>query len=338
MLKRSIWTLGAAGGLLAATVHADSVSLTNGDRVSGTLVRMERATLWVETPYAGTLKLPWAQVSRVETDAPVRLRMVDGTELAGRLQTDAEGAPRLAPGGEAAPQPLALARIDAINPPALATKAVLDGRGSLGGSISSGNTEAQSLHIGGDLVARKPAWRITLDGERNKASQDGRGTASNWRLGMKYDRFHSNRSYLYANTRFDHDRQAGLDLRSTLGIGAGRQFVESETLKLSAESGLSWVKEDYAHAPDEHFPSARIGIKYEQSVWQGRLQLFHSSDVLVSLESREDYLYKSRSGVRVPVDAQLSVGAQLNYDYDAVPAAGKEPSDTAVIVKLDYKL
>lgn len=328
----------AAGWLVTSVAPADTVKLDNGDRLSGTIVRMEAASLWLETPYAGKLELPWARISRVETEAPVRVRLADGTELDGALQADAERTVRIRIGSLAETAPLALDRIAAINPPRHPDKTVLSGRVSVGGSLNQGNTDAQTLHLAGELVARNPDQRVTLDGEVNEASQDDVETASNWRLGMKYDHFLEDRIYLYVNTRFEHDGQADLDLRSALGLGAGRQIFERDDLKLSLEGGPSLVNEDYGGAPDERFPGARFALGYEQDVWRGRVRLFHHSELLLSLESLEDYLYQSRTGVRVPVGKQLSLGTQVNFDYDAVPAAGKDSTDTALIFKLDYAL
>jgi len=155
---------------------------------------------------------------------------------------------------------------------------------------------------------------------------------------MKYDHFLKEKTYLYANTRFDPDDQADLDLRSTLGVGAGRQIFDRQDLNLSIEGGLSLVNEDYGSAPDERFPGARLALNYEQTFLDKRFTLFHGSDVLVSLESPQDYLYQSRTGIRLPVGKQLSLGTQVNFDYDAVPAAGKDTTDTALIFKLDYSI
>src|SRR3569623_1682396 len=254
------------------------------------------------------------------------------------LQADRARRLRIRIGSLAETAPLALDRIDAINPPRQGDRSVLSGRASLGGNLARGNTDAQTLHLDGELVARNASQRVTLDGELNEAAQDGVETASNWRVGVKYDHFASERFFYYANTRFDHDGQAGLDLRSTLGAGAGRQLFERDDLKLSLEGGLSLVNEDYAHAADTRFPSARFGARYEQTVWQGRLKLFHNSDLLLSLESLDDYFYQSRTRFRVPMGKGFSLGSQVNFDYDAVPAAGKGNADTALLFKLDYTI
>lgn len=337
-MKSTLYLALLAVGLIPATGLADTVTLGNGDRLSGRIVSMQAASLTLETAYAGTLKLPWSRIRHIESDAPVRVRLADGTELDGRLRAAADGQVRIRIGSLAETAPLDLDRVAAINPPRHPDKTSVKGRVSAGGSVSSGNSDARTLHLAADAVARNPTQRVTLGAELNEASQDGATTASNWRLGLKYDHFVADKTYVYANTRFDHDGQADLDLRSTLGVGAGRQIFDRDALKLSMEGGVSLVSEDYGNAPDSRFPGARVALDYEQKVWDGRLTLFHGSELLLSLESLEDYLYRSRSGVRVPVTTKLSLGTQVNFDYDAVPATGKQSSDTALIFKLDYAL
>lgn len=204
--------------------------------------------------------------------------------------------------------------------------------------MNSGNTDARALHAAGEVVARNPAQRVTLDAELNSAEQDDVETASNARLGLKYDHFVSPRAYWYANTRFEHDRQADLDLRSTVGAGGGWQIVDRKDRLLAVEGGLSYANEDYGSAPDRRFPGARMALKYEQDLLRGRVRLFHDSDLLLSLESARDYLLRTRTGARVPVGERFSLGAHVNVDYDNVPAAGQDKTDTALVFKLDYAI
>lgn len=323
---------------LAGDALADTVLLDNGDRLSGRVLSLEADTLVLETAYAGELKLPWARVTRVETDGAVRVRLDDGSELDGRLLGAEDGETRIELGDLGRTEALAYSRIAAINPPRHPDRTVVTARVALGGSAASGNSDAQSFHLDGEVVARNPSQRVTLGGEVNEAERDGESSASNWRAGLKYDHFLAKRSYVYANTQFQRDRQADLDLRSTLGLGAGRQFFDRHDLRLALEGGVSLVSEDYGSAEDQRFPGARLAFNYEQAFWQGKLTLFQNSDLLLSLEELEDYLLQTRTGVRLPVGNGLSFGGQVNYDYDAVPAAGKKSSDTALIFKLDYRL
>lgn len=146
------------------------------------------------------------------------------------------------------------------------------------------------------------------------------------------------KAYLHVNTRFDHDGQADLDLRSTLGLGIGRQIVDREERKLSVEGGLSVIDENYGRAPDARFHGSRFALHYEQRVEPDGFTLYHASELLVSLESAADYLYQSKSGLRFPLGGQLSWRTQTKFNPGAIPAAGKKANAAALLFKLDCAL
>lgn len=168
-----------SGLCVASTVAAaDPVVLANGDRLSGTLDRMEAGSLGFDTTYAGPLKLPWAQLRPIEPDAPVRLRRVDGTELDGRLEDEqgaggAAGRDRIRAGDSTHALPVALARVGAINPPHAPDTTTVNGRASLGGSVTQGHTESQTLRLAGEVLARNPAHRVTLGADANVTGRRG---------------------------------------------------------------------------------------------------------------------------------------------------------------------
>ncbi|MCA1925833.1 MAG: DUF481 domain-containing protein, partial [Thiobacillus sp.] len=124
----------------------------------------------------------------------------------------------------------------------------------------------------------------------------------------------------------------------TVSPDTGWQVVDADARKLALESGFSYANEDYGSAPDQRFPGARLALKAEQALWGDRARLFHDSDLLLSLESLDDYLLRTRTGVRVPVAGRLSLSTTVNYDYDNVPAPGKKTTDTALIFQIDYAI
>lgn len=327
-------------GLIAVVplAQADWVELDNGDRLSGRIESLDATTLQLHTAYAGKLALPRDRIRRLSTDAPLRVRLSDGTEFDGQLvPVDGQGV-RIRISRLAETEALPLAHLALLNPPRNPDATRVEARVSAGGSFASGNTDAQSLHLSGEMVARNTVQRVTLDAAVNQAEQSGVQTVSNARLGLKYDHFVSAKAYWYANTRFERDDEADLDLRSTLGLGAGWQIADTQTRSLALEGGLSYANEDYGSAPDQRFPGARLALKAEQSLWNDRVRLFHDSDLLLNLESADDYLLRTRTGVRVPVAEHLSLGTSVNYDYDNVPAPGKKTTDTALIFQVDYAI
>lgn len=336
MPSRKIWSASLA--LLCINAQADSLLMKNGDRLSGTIESLDQGTLVFSSRYAGTLKLPWAEIEAVESDKPLRLRLEGGNDYSGRLVTE-NGEARVLLADLDGSAPLALARVKAINPPLHPDRTRVTGHVNVGGNFTRGNTDSSSLHLAGKAVARNPGEQLTLNAELNEAEQNGVNSASNWLVGLQYDHFLDGpKNYLYLNTGFAQDRRTDLTLRSTLGAGGGRYLVERDGLTLSAEAGLSLVNEDYGSAPDTRFPGLRLALRYDQKFFDGRLALFHTSEVLANLEDAEDTLYLMRTGVRLPMSDALALTTQLNFDYDNVPAAGKKTTDTALILGIDYSL
>src|SRR6185295_4966414 len=66
-------------------VRADEVLLANGDRLSGKVVRKETDRLVLNTPYAGDVNIPWADVKRITTDAPILIYLAADRKLTGTL-------------------------------------------------------------------------------------------------------------------------------------------------------------------------------------------------------------------------------------------------------------
>lgn len=324
-------------GLLAAgAARADTVVLRNGDRLSGRVVSLEAGKLVFATTYAGEVKLPWNQLRHLESDAKVRVQLADGTLLNGQLLAAPDGRARIKVSDLVETAPIPMEQVMALNPPLDRDKVKMSGHANLGGSFSRGNTEEDTLHADAEMVARTPSNRYTVGGEVNEASQQGVTTTSNWRLGMKYDHFFKDKRYLYTVGLFESDSQADLNLRTSLGFGAGWQLFEDNERNLSLEAGLSLVNEDYELAADQSFPSLRAALKYDQLFWEDRLKFFHASELLASVENSSDYLIKTRTGIRLPVSKAVNLSTQVNLDYDALPAPGKDSTDTALIFSVGY--
>ncbi|MEK7406677.1 MAG: hypothetical protein AAB225_16485, partial [Acidobacteriota bacterium] len=68
-------------------LRADVIDLKNGDRVTGTVVKKDAATLTVKSAHFGTIALPWNQVDSITTDTPLNAELADGTKVQGRVTT-----------------------------------------------------------------------------------------------------------------------------------------------------------------------------------------------------------------------------------------------------------
>jgi ATP/maltotriose-dependent transcriptional regulator MalT len=57
------------------------VTISNGDRLTGEVIRQDANVLELKTTYAGTLKIQWTEVREVVLDAPSQVLLDDETVL-----------------------------------------------------------------------------------------------------------------------------------------------------------------------------------------------------------------------------------------------------------------
>lgn len=172
----------------------------------------------------------------------------------------------------------------------------------------------------------------------NYARDDSREIADNASVSGGWDHFINPRWYLNSNVGFARDEFKSLDLRSTVGLGLGYQWSESDRRKLSAEFGLSYVHEDLANGDSESQPAARWALKYEHRL--ASATLYHDQELLLGIEDIEDIedtLLRTRTGLRMPISERVSGSLQINYDHDFQPVAGADETDIAYLFKLGYE-
>jgi len=72
----------------AAIVFADQVILTNGDRVTGKIVKSDTKELVLRTGFAGDIKIKWTAVNAITSADPLYVHLTSGDTLAGPVTTE----------------------------------------------------------------------------------------------------------------------------------------------------------------------------------------------------------------------------------------------------------
>jgi putative salt-induced outer membrane protein YdiY len=319
--------------LICSQVCADEVWLKNGDHLTGKVVSLDGGVLRFKTSYAGDLSIKWEEVVNLKTDEPIKVVLGDETTAQGPV-SPGEGR-KVTVKTEQVAQPITvdLANVKTINPrPPLR----MNLRINFGLNISDGNTNTQNIYGDGEFVARTDENRYTIGALYRRSEEESVKTADRSFAYMKYDHFFTKKWYGYANATAEKDEFKDLDLRSSLGVGAGHQFIESERTGLSFEGGLSYVNENYIVAEDKSFPAGRWGLRFDHYLWPKSLQYFLYHTGLQSLKDSDDLILSTQTGFRIPFYKNLNVTAQFNWDYDKSPSPGKKESDYTYVLTLGY--
>jgi putative salt-induced outer membrane protein YdiY len=328
----------ALSGCLAPA-WADVLTLSNGDRLSGTVLRKQGDSVVLRTAYAGDVSVKWSEVTGITTAKPVHVILSDESSIKGELLAADAGHARVKAGEIIETAPFDLAKLTFINPPPEVSGqgAKISGRVNVGVISTSGNTDTENIHLDGEWIARTRDNRFTVGGAFNRAKDQGTESASNGHAYIKYDHFVTKQWYVYANSTVERDRFKDLNLRTTLGVGSGYQIYESPELNLQVEGGVNYVNEDFRLMPDDRFPSARWALKYNQMLFGGATQLFHEHEWLISLEDTKDMIAKTKTGLRFPLSKQFEASTQVDVDWDRTPPAGKDSTDTKLLFTVGYR-
>jgi putative salt-induced outer membrane protein YdiY len=323
--------------LISSRAFGDEVLLKNGDRLTGKVISLEQGILLFSTTYAGDIPVQWEEIANLKTEEPVKVVLSDETTLQGPVLPGEEGT--ISVKAEMLDEPVRtdLANVTFINPKPPKPPRTTTLRLNLGASFATGNTDKEDIYADGEFVARTEQNRYTIGGLYRRAESDDVKTEDKTMGYMKYDHFFTKKWYAYANAAAERDEFKDLDLRYTLGVGAGYQFIESERTKLSFEGGVSYVNENYIVADDNSFTAGRWGLRFDHFLLPKSLQYFLYHTGLQSLEDSEDLLLFTQTGFRVPFYKNLNFTAQMNWEYDKSPSPGKKESDYTYIFSVGYQ-
>jgi putative salt-induced outer membrane protein YdiY len=325
---------------LTAASHAgaDEIQFSNGDRLTGKIVRLKDGKLGFDSKLAGTVSVNWSDVATLTSDDPVTVQLEGGAVIVDKLVASEPGSVRTAGNDKVAAQSIPLANAVKLNPEPVQWHGSL----AAGADIERGNTVMTAATVDLDAVRRSEIDRITFDaGYAGERSQDsdlvGQHSTKRKLFGsLQYDYFLTKQLYVYGNARGEKDGIAELSLRFTAGAGAGYQWFETDTFKWNTEVGLSWVSENYANAtPTSDYISARIGSNFDYVLYPG-LTFFQNTRLYPSLEDIKDQLVDTATGLRYKLFGNFFGESKVLFTWDSTPAQGRKRTDLAYILGVGY--
>jgi putative salt-induced outer membrane protein YdiY len=328
---------------IASGARAATVVMENGEQFAGDIVSMIDGTLLLNNQYAGEIELPWASVVELVSEEPLRLQLPDerlvmsrpGDSQRGMLAVEADASE--APAASSVSRVLALADIAAINRP-IEDPYAYDWRGqsNVGLNATTGNSETERFHVDAEGTLENEVNRYIAGVDFNRGSDNGVTSVDNWTAYSSYDRFFDEKLFWNNTLSFKRNTLQELELRTSLGSGLGYQFFAEEDLRLSTTASLSYVSEEFDLQSSEEFMALQLGLDYEHQ-WFDWLRVFHSTQTLSSFESLDDFVLRTRTGLRYPITNGVMASFQVNVDYDNSPSPGAEKEDVIYAFTLGYR-
>jgi putative salt-induced outer membrane protein YdiY len=315
-----------------APAPVDVVLLRNGDRLSGSIVKMDGKKLFITTPYAKEVPVDWKEVASIESAGPHWVRLTTDEFVKGRLTSSPDGVGIVTEDLEA-PQPVPFDRVATIGIPPGAKYS-----GSLGALVSgsTGNTETFILGAAGvvqrdtDIDRSRLGFRTEYEERDNELSvQRARGYGD-------YDFYLGEKWYLTGLLRLEHDKFEDVRLRTTVGGGPGYRFFDREDLKFRVYAGLAYVNEDLDEAEDRDYLSALAGDEFRWKITES-LSFYQLAEVYPSLDDVSDVLIHVEAGIRQSLMKGMFVEFGVVDDYDTEPAPDTKKNDFRYLGQVGYE-
>ena len=238
-LARGVAAVALACSMDAAVVaqgRTDVVTLANGDRITGEIVRLDRGQLEFKTDDIGTLYLEWDKLVSLVTTRLVEVTTTDGRTFLGSLAKAADRS--IAVVGADGTAPLAMPEVTEIATIGRSFWRKLDGSFDAGFSYTRSSGIAQ-LNLNTDTQYRKPGSQSRLMASWTQTEQsdeeerDDRGA-----IDVSYLRDPWPRWFIAGIGRFETNESLGLKLRSQIGGASGPRVINTNRAELTLGAGV----------------------------------------------------------------------------------------------------
>ena len=315
----------------AGPALADEVILESGDKLTGTVVKVEGGKLTLKTDYAGAIEIPVEKIKSLVTDQPAEIKMESGEVLKGKLKTSEEGKLAVEPGPGRELATVDWGKVVAVNPP----PRKLTGNFTVGGTSQSGNTDRASASVGAEASIKSDNDRFSLRFLFNYGQDKGQETVNNTYLSLKYDYFFTKKFYGLLALELLKDRFVDLNLRTIVGPGVGYQVWDDPTKFLLFEAGVTYFSEDHINNPHKDWAAARLAGNFRYRFFK-IITFADLIEIYPNLSHGGEYTLRNEASLISPLGAAWSLKLSNIWRRDSDPAPGIQKDDLTYILGLQY--
>ena len=238
---------------------ADQITLSNGDRLTGTITKADGKTLVIKTDFAGEVTVKWPAISEINSAQPLHVALKSGQTLVGAVKTT-DGNLDVAPANA---QPVAVAKDAVVSLRSQSEEIAYEkslhpglmqgwaGGANVGFALTGGNSETENLAIAftADRKTTKDhlgLYENSVFAKNNAPGATPSTTAQATQGGARYDRNFAPRVFGFGAADFQTDALQTLDLRSVFGGGLGWHAILNGRTTLDFLGGANYTRENYS--------------------------------------------------------------------------------------------
>jgi len=328
----------AAAALGVAQLSADVVETKSGARITGKVAKIDAGSVVVETDYAGTITIKQSEVTAINTDTPVAVRLASGTRFDGKVTSssgtlqiaNADGtvsttvdkvAASWAAGGKD-PQIAALER-----------QWVYEATADITGK--SGNKSQLGTAAGVRATLAGSGDKLVFYSAYDRQVSDGNKSADQFKAGVDYSNNFSGSKSWYIRDEGGFDRVKDIQFYNVAAAGVGYDMIKKPDQTLTGRFGFSFRNENYRNPLTTDVNAAGLDLGLNHELKLADMTLVNRLSLVPSFNDFANYRATHESFLEVPTtNPSWKVRFGLSNDFNSKPGAGVEKLDTSYYARL----
>jgi hypothetical protein len=321
----------------------DVVWMTNGDKFTGEIKKLEHGQLSLSTDSLGVVRIEWDDIARLESDLAFQFERSDGTRVTGIISKTTKQK-KITLANQYFMVAFAHENIVRIAQIEESFWDRLQGSLSFGYSFTKASDVAQG-NLDFRATHRTEERSYSLEGSSIVTSDEASESTQRSNLGFTMTRFRQNRWFNSYLLGIESNDELGLDLRSSIGAGFGRYIVQTNISELALTGGMIGTLESLDSDPSLPNSSSRqeniegmLGVEYSRYVYDQ--PAVHLSAQLTAFPSITE---SGRTRSQVDLGLRWEIVSDLFWDlsyynsYDSNPSSGADStSDYGVVTSIGY--
>jgi putative salt-induced outer membrane protein YdiY len=320
-----------------SSLFADQIVLSNGDRLTGDIIKSDAKSLVLKSEFAGEVTIKWDAVREITSGEPLHVQLKEGKDLVGKVTTSDGNLYVETNNGKVEAPKDAVVLLRSESEQAAYEKTLhpgllqgWNGGSTVGFALTRGNSETKNLALAFNAARKTLNDGITLYTNSIYATNDALGatpstTANAVQGGIRYDRTIHGKLFGYGTADFQADDLQNLDLRSVFGGGFGYHAIKSETTTLDFLGGVNYTREKYTTFT-RNFPAGSFGEEFMHKLHGGTV-LSQQMYVFPDLSDLGQFRGTFNFGTVTKLNKWFGWQNSFGDIYVSNPPAGKRQND-----------
>ena len=335
---------------LGGEALGDQITLKNGDRLTGKIVKSDGGKLVVKTDLLGEVAVDLAAITAITTDQPLYVTLSDGRTLSGALSSSGDKAEvRPANADAVVIERTAISLIRSPEEHAAYEHSLhpgwleqWSGGADTGLALTSGNSDTVNFALGLAMTRATTRDKTSVYAasvySRDSTSGTSRTVANTIRGGVRYDRDINRKLFGYGFTDLEHNGLQDLTLRWVLGGGLGYHAIRKERTQLDLLVGLAMNKEYFKGTDNNRTsPELQLGQTLSHRLFS-RFSLNEQLFIFPNLSDGGQFRIAFDGSLVTDITKRIGWQLTLSDRYLSNPPPGFDKNDLLLTTGLKIKL